>query len=258
MIEVTALILTYNERENIERTLAALSWASKVVIIDSGSIDGTLEVAQAINRCAHFVHRPFDDHTSQWNFGLDQVGTDWVLSLDADYEVTPELVAEIQSLDLSGPIVAYRAPFQFRIHGRTLRTSVYPPRLVLFRKANARYREDGHTQTLEVDGRTSSLRGQIIHDDRKPLSRWIHSQDRYAEIEARHLLAQPLESLTAQDRLRRRIFFAPIVMFIYLLIGRGLLLDGWPGWYYVFQRTLAEMLLSLRLITEREGLEKSR
>ena len=50
-----------------------------------------------------------------------------------------------------------------------------------------------------------------------------------------------------------RIFFAPPAMFLYLLPGRGLILDGWPGWYYVMQRTIAEMLLSLRLLTEREG-----
>lgn len=58
-----------------------------------------------------------------------------------------------------------------------------------------------------------------------------------------------------QDRLRLKIFVAPPVMFLYLLFGRGLILDGWRGWYYVMQRTLAEMLLSLRLLTEKYELE---
>ena len=100
------------------------------------------------------------------------------------------------------------------------------------------------------------LRHRIQHDDRKPLSRWVTEQDRYAKVEAAHLLAQPNDSLNRQDRLRKQIFFAPPIIFLYLLFGRGLILDGWPGWYYVCQRTFAEILLSLRLLTEREQLEK--
>ena len=75
-------------------------------------------------------------------------------------------------------------------------------------------------------------------------------------IEAPHLLNSPVDALSRADRLRRRAVLAPAVMFLYLLFGRGLILDGWPGWFYVFQRTLAEMLLALRLITERERLER--
>ena len=70
-------------------------------------------------------------------------------------------------------------------------------------------------------------------------------------------LHAPDRQLSAPDRLRMRIFFAPPAMFLYLLPGRGLILDGWPGWYYVMQRTIAEMLLSLRLLTERERLEEN-
>jgi hypothetical protein len=99
------------------------------------------------------------------------------------------------------------------------------------------------------------LSGKVIHDDRKPLTRWLASQDRYTMIEARHLLSPRRAQLSPQDRLRLRVYFAPAIMFIYLLLGRRLLFGGWPAWYYVFQRTLAEMLLSLRIITERENLE---
>jgi hypothetical protein len=75
-------------------------------------------------------------------------------------------------------------------------------------------------------------------------------------LEARHLLQTPDEELSLQDRVRKRIVFAPPRMFLYLLFRRGLILDGWPGWYYVFQRTLAELLLSLRLLTEKYRLEE--
>ena len=108
---------------------------------------------------------------------------------------------------------------------------------------------------LRFEGKAGKLRTPIRHDDRKPLAKWLSAQDRYTAMEARHLLATPLNQLSLQDRLRRRIVFAAPTMFFYLLFARGLILDGWAGWYYVFQRTLAEMLLSLRLLAERKKLE---
>ncbi len=78
-----------------------------------------------------------------------------------------------------------------------------------------------------------------------------------AEGPPRRINSSREKKLSFQDRLRLKIFFAAPAMFLYLLFGRGLILDGWPGWYYVMQRTIAEMLLSLRLLTERERLEGS-
>lgn len=257
MIAVTPLVLAYNEQENIGRALAALAWAAEVVLVDSFSTDATLDLAHAAHPHVRVVQRKFDTHTAQWNFGLDQVRTPWVLSLDADYEVSSELRAEIERLQPGDEVAGYAASFQFRVFGHPLRASVYPPRTVLFRRDRARYRNDGHTQILKADGPILSLTGLIHHDDRKPLSRWLLSQDRYMLIEAPHLLGTPATCLSQQDRLRRRAFLAPAVLFLYLMFARGLILDGWPGWYYVFQRTLAEMLLALRIITERERLESS-
>ena len=255
MIAVTPLILTSNEEENIGRTLSALTWAPEVVLIDSGSTDRTLELARAQHPNVRIITRSFDTHTEQWNFGLDQVQTPWVLSLDADYEISPELRREIEQLLPDDEAVGYAARFRFRVFGRTLRASVYPPRTVLFRRDRCRYRADGHTQLLHCAGPVRRLESFIYHDDRKPLSRWLQAQDRYMLIEARHLLRQDPALLNAQDRLRRRSQWAPAVMFLYLLFGRRLILDGWPGWHYVLQRTLAEALLALRLIVERERLE---
>ena len=255
MIDVTALILTFNERENIGRTLAALSWAKQIVIVDSFSTDETIEIAKARHPDITITQRRFDTHATQWNFGLAQIRTLWVLALDADYELSPELIDELENLQRADEISAYEAKFEFRIFGRALRASVYPPRPILFRKARCNYYDDGHTQRLAVTGLTRQLSGPVYHDDRKPLSGWMRAQDRYATIEARHLLATPVAQLNFQDRLRRKIFLAAPLMFFYLLFARGLLLDGWPGWFYVCQRTIAELLLSVRLLIEREKLE---
>lgn len=252
---ITGLILTFNEKENIGRTLAALSWVSEVLIVDSSSTDNTLELARRSHGNIRVVQRQFDTHASQWNFGVEQIATPWVLSLDADYIVTPELAAEISALPLTGDVAGYVARFHYCIWGKRLRASLYPPRAVLFRKNSGCYVDGGHTQVWNSTGRVLPLAGYIEHDDRKPLSRWISSQLAYSKIEARHLLATSKVEMSAQDRLRLGVYFAPPVMFLYLLIVRGLILDGWPGWYYVCQRTIAEMLLSLRLLIEKHGLE---
>jgi hypothetical protein len=93
------------------------------------------------------------------------------------------------------------------------------------------------------------LRGRIYHDDRKPLARWIVSQQRYAREEAEFLLTQP--GLGRADRVRRTGWAGPIAVFFYTLLVKRCLFDGWPGWYYVFQRTVAELLLALELIDRR-------
>jgi glycosyltransferase involved in cell wall biosynthesis len=252
---ITPLILTFNEKENIGRTLSALSWAHEIVIIDSGSTDGTLEIARTAHPNVRVIERPFDSFAKQCNFGLSHIKTEWVMSLDADYVLTAELNAEITALDSRADVAGYSAEFRYCVFGRPLRSSVYPPRTVLYRRQLAHYREEGHGHRVNVNGKIHRLSGKIDHDDRKPFSYWLRAQDRYAKIEARHLLAQPVAQLNFQDRLRRRIFFAAPAIFLYLLFARGLILDGWPGWFYVCQRAIAEFLLSIRLLVEREKLD---
>ena len=204
--EITPLVLTYNEAANIERTLARLMWASRVVVVDSFSTDDTTAICAGYSN-VHLVQRRFDDHTSQWNFGLDAVESPWVLSLDADYVLTDELIAELQAPP-AGDVNGYFARFNYCVFGRRLRGSLYPPRVVLFRRDRCRYVEDGHTQRLKVDGETGWLAGTIDHDDRKPLDRWFADQLRYSAQEARHLCATPVSELNRADRVRRAVWFA--------------------------------------------------
>ncbi len=246
MLSITALILTYNENENIERTVRALHWLEKIVIIDSFSTDDTIQRARECHPGVIAISRDFDTHAAQWNFGLGQISTSWVLALDADYEVTAALAREIQDL-IPATANGYSACFQFRIFSRNLRTSVYPAHIVLFRREGAHYVDDGHTQRLVITGEVARLTGEIVHDDRKPLTRWLAAQDRYAQIEVAHLLQTSDAALNFADRLRKKVFLAPPVMFLYLLFVKGLALDGWSGWFYVVQRVIAELFLSLRL-----------
>src|SRR5216684_3043071 len=95
---ITPLILTRDEEANIGRTLAQLAWARQVVIVDSLSTDGTVAIARRFAN-VRVVPRAFDSHAGQWSFGVGQVTTPWVLTLDADYFVPEGFVRELASLD---------------------------------------------------------------------------------------------------------------------------------------------------------------
>ncbi|MEH1907097.1 glycosyltransferase family 2 protein [Nostoc sp.] len=244
---ITPLILTYNEAPNINRTLQHLTWAKTIVVVDSYSTDDTLDILESYPQIQLFK-RKFYTHATQWNYGLEQVQSEWVLSLDADYIFTDELIAEINSFPLEPSIDGYFARFKYCVFGKPLRSTILPPRQVLFRKAKAIYIDDGHTQLLEVKGQSSKLSAYIHHDDRKSLSRWLWAQDRYMMIEAKKLLETPTSELSLGDRIRKQKILAPIIILFYCLILKGGILDGWHGFYYAFQRVLAEILLSIHLI----------
>ncbi len=248
--DITPLVLAFNEAPNIERTLARLHWATRVVVIDSFSTDETPAMCRRYPQ-VDFIQRQFDDHTTQWNFGLDQVKTPWVLSLDADYVLSGTLIAELTELSLDPSVAGYFARFNYCVGGHPLRASLYPPRVVLFRRDACRYVTDGHTQRLELAGESGWLESRIDHDDRKPLDRWFVDQLRYSALEARHLSETPVSELGVADRIRRSVVLAPPLVLAYALVGQRLVLDWWPGWYYALQRTFAELLLSLRLVEVR-------
>lgn len=244
--QITPLILTYNEAPNIARALSGVSWAKDIVVVDSFSDDETVDVAKSFPQVRVF-QRAFDNHRNQWEFGLKETGikTPWVLALDADYVVSNELISELEHLrpDAAG----YRANFLYCINGKRLRSGIYPPVTVLYRRDAASYVQDGHTQRVAVQGTIGELRAPMMHDDRKSLRRWFRSQARYTELEARKLLSADSAELSLADRMRRWIVVVPPVMFVYCLIVRGGVLDGWQGFYYAFQRTVAELMLSVNL-----------
>jgi glycosyltransferase involved in cell wall biosynthesis len=248
--QITPLIITYNEAPNIARTVAKLSWAKRIVVIDSGSTDETLDMLRSFPQVDVIQHR-FSDFAGQCNFGLTQVGTAWVLSLDADYELSDVLVEELAGLRAPDRVAGYQARFVYRIHGRALRGTLYPPRIVLYRKDGARYGNEGHGHRVAINGEILPLAGVIYHDDRKALARWFDSQQRYAQAEAGYLIATPREKLKRSDRIRRLGWLAPIGVVFYTLFVKGCILDGWPGWYYALQRLCAETLIALEIIERR-------
>ncbi len=239
---ITPIISTFNEAPNIRRVLNALSWAREILVIDSFSTDDTLEI------CAEFdnvrvVQNAYKGPTDQSNFGLAQeIKTDWVLSMDADYIVTQELENELANLSPSEPVKGFEIGFKYLIKGKILRGSLYPPRTALYRHEFAHYRRDGHTQRVVIDGLVVSLKNKLHHDDRKPYSRWLASQRKYASQEADKLKGVNWKTLSWPDRLRYW-GLAPLAIIPYTLIFKGLALNGMPGLEYTWQRVVAEVYL---------------
>lgn len=243
---ITPVLLTFNEAPNIRRTLAPLDWARDIVAVDSGSTDGTLDILREHPRVRVF-HRPFGSHARQWHYAITQTGiaTDWVLRLDADYLLSPELVEEIAALDPAAPVDAYRISFGYAVSGRPLRASLYPANTVLFRRGAVEVFDEGHTERWRVRGRVARLRGRIVHDDRKSVESWVGAQARYMGRELAHLKsARP----GLKRWLRRAPPLMPLAVFAYCLFGKGLIFGGRAGLAYALQRLIAESILALMVI----------
>ena len=247
--QVSVLILTYNEESNIGRTLEALRNFSEVVILDSGSTDGTVEIASSYSN-VRISKRIFDSHSAQWQHGLTSCGItkNWILALDADYHLTPQLIDEIAGLSPHNELAGYQISFRYCVFGKPLTATLYPPIVALYKKNNVHYIQEGHTQRVVVSGVVKRLVNQIFHDDRKPLSRWLSSQTAYALLESKMLRSHKWSKLKVQDKIRKMIFIAPWLVPLYCLtIGRGFL-DGRAGLFYAMQRAVAESILAIQLL----------
>jgi len=242
-----ALILTKNEEPNLKRVLDKLTWLDKVVILDSFSTDNTVSIAGTYKNVD--VHqRVFDTHALQWNYGLSLLDSKWILSLDSDYVLPDDFIAETREFTNIGDKSAYNAGFEFLVFGHRLKKNNTQPRPVLFKKTDCIYFDDGHTQRLRINGETGSYKSLIWHDDRKSLTRWLNNQSGYSLKECDMLVNVDKAELGLNSKIRKTKIFAPFLVFFYCLFVKGLIFKGWAGWHYTLQRTMVEILLALRLI----------
>lgn len=254
--QLTVMVITFNEEDNIARTLDSVSWADRILVIDSGSTDGTLAMISHYQQ-VEIMTRHFTTFAEQCNFGLDHITSEWVLSIDSDYVLPIKAQHSIHMAMMSDTSKAFQASFDYLVAGQAVKGSILPPRTVLYKKEAAHYVDDGHGHRVQIDGNVGYLPFRIAHDDRKSLSRWAASQISYARIEAEKLVTSSADSLSLQDRIRQLIVIAPGAVFLLVYLFRGAFLSGWRGLFYAGQRFFAELLLSLFLIDQRLANNKS-
>jgi glycosyltransferase involved in cell wall biosynthesis len=219
-------IVALNEEANIGQVLESVRWASEIVVVDSGSTDRTCDIAREYG--ARVVLERWRGYTAQKNYALELCTSDWVLSLDADEEVSPELAAEIREvLAGSGTLNGYFMPRKNLFMGRWMRHGgFYPdPKLRLFRRATAYSTgRDPHDRFEMKDGQpVGYLRGALIHRTYPTLTAYLEHMNRYSSVWNR------VPGAMARNFSFNAIVLRPLATFIYNYFFRLGFLDGREG-----------------------------
>jgi glycosyltransferase involved in cell wall biosynthesis len=164
MAKLSVIIITKNESANIRACLESVAWADELIVVDSASTDGTLEIAREFTPQVH-VRADWPGFGPQKNRALDYATKDWVLSLDADERVTPELRAEIEAVLQSAKADGFEIPRLSNFCGRFIRHSGWHPDYVLrlFRRGKARFSDALVHESVQMQGSTARLQQPLLH-----------------------------------------------------------------------------------------------
>jgi len=220
---ITALVLTLNEEDNITECLKTLAWADKVLVLDSGSTDRTVEIAQSLG--AEVFFHPFKNYADQRNYALSLVQTEWVLFVDADERVPPELAAEVREAAEEEGFSGWWIPRKNYICGRWIRHGGWYPdyQLRLLRPDRARYDPAWEVHEIVViEGETGHLRNHLIHYNYRTWGEFIARQKAYL----------PLEVRTLRRRGMRAKVWSPLSMPVREFWRRYIRLEGYKDGLY--------------------------
>ena len=193
-MKITATIITLNEERNIVRTIESLRSADEILVIDSGSVDRTVELAQ--NLGVRVIEAGWRGYAAQKNWAAQQARHDWILSLDADEVLSEALEAEIWNLKKTGPRYdAYTMPRLARYLGRwILHSGWYPDRKIrLYHRSKARWVGDFVHESVQVSGRVGKLDSNILHFTCDSLSEHLKTLDRYTTLAAQEIAARKIK-----------------------------------------------------------------
>jgi len=193
-MKITATIITLNEERNIARAIESLRCSDEILIVDSGSVDRTTELAEKLG--ARVIEAGWRGFAGQKNWAAEQASNDWILSLDADEALSEALEAEIWSLKKAGAqFDAYTMPRLARYLGRwILHSGWHPDRKVrLYDRRKARWVGDFVHETVHVDGRVGHFESNLLHFTCDSLSEHLKTMDRYTTLAAQELAARRLK-----------------------------------------------------------------
>jgi len=223
-VRVTATVITLNEAAHIEACLAALSWADEVLVVDSGSTDGTAELARRAG--ARVIERDWPGYSAQKDFAAAQASHDWILSVDADERVTPELAAEVrQTLTNPGDKAGFRVP-RITFHlGRWIRTTDWYPdfQLRLYDRRQASWAQRRVHESVTARGPIGYLTKDLQHYAYRDLAHHHDTMQRYTTLAAQQMFDEGRRA-----SLSGLLFHPPAAFLRNYVLKRGFL-DGAPG-----------------------------
>jgi glycosyltransferase involved in cell wall biosynthesis len=229
-MNLSVAIVACNEAANLGRTLESVAWASEIVVLDSGSTDNTVEIAKLHGAQVYF--EPWKGYGPQVNSAIDKCTSPWVLALDADEVLTPELQLEIQTLLAGKPeFRAYTVPRRNRIFGRWMKHGgLYPDRkLRLFEAGTARLREDTEPHaTPKWEGPIGKLKSDLLHYQYPTIKIYLEHMDRYSTASVPLLLRKGKTSSSAWAFTLNAVL-NPIATFVYNYLLRLGFLDYREG-----------------------------
>jgi glycosyltransferase involved in cell wall biosynthesis len=266
-LPVSVLVPTLDEELNLPECLDSVRWADEVFVIDSFSHDRTLEIART--RGARIVEHPFESYSRQKNWALDTLPfrNDWVLILDADERVTPELRCEIERTLDSSVYDGYYLNRRFIFLGTWVRHAGWYPswNLRLFRHRLGRYDDREVHEHIVLNGRAGYLQHDLLHLDRRGLEAYVARHNRYSTLEAAarwkaernaadrarlpvSLLASPVQRKRfVRERIWPAVPFKPFALFLYMYVVRRGFLDGRAGLALCVFHAFQEFMVGLKL-----------
>lgn len=224
---LSVAIITLNAAAQLAACLDSAAFADDIVVVDSGSTDGTVELAEA--RGARVVQQDWLGFGPQKQFAVEAAKHDWVLCLDADERVSPELRAGIENALLAPSTAAFRFARCNRFLGRYLKHGEgYPDwSLRLFDRRRARWSDDAVHEKVVTDGLVGTLAGDLLHDSAETLAIYLNKQNRYTSLAAEMALAAGKRASFG------RLCFSPLIRFIKFYLVRQGFRDGLPGLVHI-------------------------
>lgn len=229
-MRLSVAIITYNEEANMERTLRSVAFADEVVVVDSGSTDRTTAIARSLG--AKVIERAWHGFAQQKNFAMELCSGEWVLSLDADEELTVELQREIAGIVTGAARAdAYLVKRRNLFLGRWIRHAGFYPdaKLRLFRKSlKLTFGERAVHETIAASGGTATLQHDLLHHAYPTLASYIEHMNRYSSLGAEVLVERGRVS-RAWTGFLWNVGVVPVLAFLWNLSIRGGFLDGREG-----------------------------
>lgn len=264
---VSVLVPTLDEEVNLPECLASLAWADEVFVVDSLSHDRTLEIARAHG--AIVIQHPFESYSRQKNWALETLPfrNEWVLIVDADERVTPELRCEIER-ELAAPRCdGYYLNRRFIFLGTWIRHAGWYPswNLRLFRHALGRYDDRDVHEHVVLRGKAGYLGSDLLHFDRRGLEAFVARHNRYSTLEAGarfkaendapdraklplSLVASPVQRKRfLRERVWPHVPARPLALFVYMYVVRRGFLDGRAGLALCVFHAFQEFMVGLKL-----------